>query len=77
MAQMIKNLLEMLEIGVLFLGWEDPLEQGMATHSSNLAHKNSWTEELACYSPWGHMTKHRYRQIHSSMVSCCGIQKYS
>ena len=74
MAQMIKNnLLEMQETGVLLLGWEDPLEQGMATHSSNLAQKILWTEELACYSPWDHMTKHRHIQIRSSMVSCCGI----
>ena len=28
------------------LGWEDPLEEGMATHSSILAWKISWTEEL-------------------------------
>ena len=27
------------------LGWEDPLEEGMATHSSNLAWKISWTED--------------------------------
>ena len=27
------------------LGWEDPLEQGMATHSSTLAWKIAWTEE--------------------------------
>ena len=28
------------------LSWEDPLEKGMATHSSILAWRNSWTEEL-------------------------------
>ena len=28
------------------LGWEDPLEQGMATHSSILAWRIPWTEEL-------------------------------
>ena len=27
------------------LGWEDPLEKGMATHSSILAWRNPWTEE--------------------------------
>ena len=27
------------------LGWEDPLEEGMATHSSILAGESSWTEE--------------------------------
>ena len=33
-AQMVKNLPEMQETWVLSLGWEDPLEEGMATHSS-------------------------------------------
>ena len=37
MAQSVKNLLAMLEIWVRSLGWEDPLEEGMATHSSILA----------------------------------------
>ena len=36
-AQMVKNLPAMLEIWVWFLGWEDPLEEGMTTHSSILA----------------------------------------
>ena len=31
---------------VLFLGWEDPLEEEMATHSSILAWKITWTEEV-------------------------------
>ena len=37
MAQMVKNLPAMGETWVQFLGWEDPLEEGMATHSSILA----------------------------------------
>ena len=32
---------------VLSLGWEDPLEEGMATHSSILAWRIPWTEELS------------------------------
>ena len=36
-VQMVKNQSEMWETWVWFLGWEDPLEEGMATHSSNLA----------------------------------------
>jgi len=35
----------MQEIPVRFLGWEDPLEEGMATHSSILAWRIPWTEE--------------------------------
>ena len=33
------------ETWVRFLGWEDPLEKGMATHSSILAWRIPWTEE--------------------------------
>ena len=36
-AQLVKNLPAMLETWVQSLGWEDPLEEGMATHSSILA----------------------------------------
>ena len=45
-AQMVKNLPAMWETQVQSLGQEDPLEKGMATHSSILAWKISWTEEL-------------------------------
>ena len=48
---MVKNLPAMQENWVQFLGWEDPLEKGMATHSSILAWRIQWTEELAGYSP--------------------------
>ena len=44
-AQKIKNLPAMQETWVQSLGWEDPLEKGMATHSSILAWRMSWTEE--------------------------------
>ena len=37
MAQVVKNLPAMWETWVQSLGWEDPLEKGMATHSSILA----------------------------------------
>ena len=47
MAQMIKRLPAMWETWVRSLGWEDLLEKEMATHSSNLAWKISWTEK-AC-----------------------------
>ena len=44
-AQMVKNLPAMQETQVRSLGWEDPLEKGMATHSSILSWKIPWTEE--------------------------------
>ena len=46
MAQMVKNLPEVRESRVRSLGWEDPLEEEMATHSSIHAWKIPWTEEL-------------------------------
>ena len=44
-AQMVKNLSAMQETWVQFLGWEDPLEKEMATHSSIPAWRVPWTEE--------------------------------
>jgi len=41
---MVKNLPAMQETWVLSLGWEDPLEKGMATHSSILVWRITWTE---------------------------------
>ena len=45
-AQMAKNLPAMQETRVQSLGWEDPLEKVMVTHSSILAWRLPWTEEL-------------------------------
>ena len=44
-AQMVKHLPTMWKTRVRSLGWEDPLEKEMATHSSILAWKIPWTEE--------------------------------
>ena len=45
MAQMVKSLPATWETWVWSLGWEDPLEKGMATHSSICAWRILWTEE--------------------------------
>ena len=45
MTQTVKNLPAVWETQVQFLGWEDLLEEGMATHSSILAWRIPWTEE--------------------------------
>ena len=52
---MVKNPPAMQETWVQSLGWEDPLEEGMATHSNILAwripmDRGAWQG----YSPWGH-----------------------
>ena len=51
---MVENLPAVQETGVRSLGPEDPLEKGMATHSSILAWRTPWTEEPGGYSSWGH-----------------------
>ena len=49
---MENNLPAMQETQIQSLGWEDPLEIGMATHSSILTWRISWTEDPGSYSPW-------------------------
>ena len=49
LAEMVENPPAMWETWVWALGWEDLLEEGMATHSSILA----WIEEPVGYRPWG------------------------
>ena len=44
----------MQEIEIQFLGWEDPLEEEIATHSSILAWRIAWTEELGRLQSMGH-----------------------
>ena len=45
MAQMVKNLPTVQETRVQSLGWKDPLEKGMVTHSIIFAWRIPWTEE--------------------------------
>ena len=49
---MVKNLCAMQETWVQSLAWEDPLEKGMAIHSSILAWKSHGQRRLAGYIPW-------------------------
>ena len=52
---MVKNPSAKQETWDQFLGWEDPLEEGMATRSSNSCLENPHGQRsLAGYSPWGH-----------------------
>ena len=46
MTQMVKNLPTMQETWIRSQGWEDPLEKGIAIHSSILAWRIPWTEEV-------------------------------
>ena len=53
-AQVVKNPAAMQETWVQSLGWEDTLEQRMATHSSILAWRIHEQGSLMGYSLWGH-----------------------
>ena len=57
-AQLVKNPPAMRETWVQSLGWEDPLEEGIATHFSILAWKIPWREEPGGIYPWGHRVRH-------------------
>ena len=63
-AQVVKNLPAMQETWVWSLGWEDPVEKGMATHSSILAWRIPWTEE-----PGGLQSMGSQRVIHSLVTN--------
>ena len=63
----------MRETQVHSLCQEDLLEKEMATHSSTLAWKMSWTEKPGVhYSPWGHNELEMTEQLHSPPPPMCG-----
>ena len=51
---MVKNLSAMQKTEIRSLGWEDPLEKGIVTHSSILAWRILWTEEPGGLQSMGH-----------------------
>ena len=63
---MVKNLPAIQEIQVRSLGGEDPLEEEMATHSSNLAWKSPWTEELGRLQSMGLKESDMREHAHTS-----------
>ena len=75
---MISIHLPMQETQVRSLGWEDPLEKEMATHSSILAWTIPWTEEPEGCSPWGHResdaTEHTHAHTHTHTCVCAHTQ---
>ena len=67
-AQMVKNLPTMQKTWVRSLGWEDPLEEGMATHSSILAWRIPRTEKPGRATVYG-VSKSQTRLKQLSMHS--------
>ena len=64
MAQQVRNLPAMQETQGKSLGWEDPLEKGMATHYSILAWRISWTEEPGMLQSMGSQSQTRLSEVH-------------
>ena len=63
---MVKNPPAMQETQVLSLGWEDPSEKEIATHSSILALRIPWTEEPGGLQPMGsHTAGHACTRMHT------------
>ena len=60
---MVKCLPAMQETWVQSLGWEDPLEKEMATHSSTHVWKFHGWRSLVGYSPWGHKESDTTEQL--------------
>ena len=54
LVKILPAMQEPQETQVQSLGWEDPLEEGMATHSSVFVWRIHGQRSLAGYSPWGH-----------------------
>ena len=65
---MVKCLPAMLETQVQSLGWEDPLEKEMATHSSTLAWKSPWTEDPGRLQYMGSQELDTTEQLHFSWL---------
>ena len=67
-ALVVKNLPAMQETWVWTLGWEDPLQEGMATHSSTLAWRIPWTEEPGRLQSMGSQrVRHDWATKHSTL----------
>ena len=78
---MVKNLRAMQETWVRFLGWEDPLEKGMAIQYScldNSMDRGAWGG--GCYSPWGHKESDTTERLsttqHSSIFLPGGLPRW-
>ena len=66
MAQLVKRLPSMWETQIQSLGWKDPLEKEVTTHSSTLAWKIPWMEEPGGLPSMGSQSRTRLKRLSSS-----------
>ena len=71
MVQRLKHLPEMWETWVQSLGREDPLEKEMAPHSSTLAWRIPWMEELGGLQSMGRKESDTTERLHFSLFKPC------
>ena len=76
-AQMVKNLPAMQEPWVRSLGWEDPLEKGLATHISILACRIPWTEEPGGLHSIGLQRVGHDLSNLAAAAACCSVLCYA
>ena len=69
-AQMVKHLPAMRETRVPSLGWKDPLEKEMATHSNIVAWEIPWTEEP------GRLQSMGLQKSWTQLAHCCKWQNF-
>ena len=75
---MVNCMSAMRETWVRSLGWEDSLAKEMATHSSTLALKIPWTEELgAGYCPWGCKELGMNERLRFTLYYCGGSNYFA
>ena len=75
-AQSVKNLPAVWEMWVWPLGWEDPLEKEMATHSSVLAWRTPWTEHPGGLKSMGSKSQTRLSDSHFHFSQCLILSVY-
>jgi len=74
-AQMVKNLPAIWETWVLSLGWEDPLEEGMATHSRILTVESHGQRSLPGCSLWGRKESDTTERLSTSWLEWLSLKR--
>ena len=72
-SAVVKHLPAKQETGIQSLGWEDPLDEGMATHSSTLAWRILWTEEPGGLQSTGSQESDTTEQLGSTSAPWAGL----
>ena len=75
-SQLLKNPPAVQETPVQSLGWEGPLEDGIATHSSGLAWRIPWTDDPGGLQPLGSKRATKHSTAHSFELTKIYLKNY-